>query len=86
MSFKNLVGNQRVYFRQYAGLKFDSKTGKTSPEYKEASGKVNPLLVFNTHVVVNIGGKHGTPQVVDDKNFIRAGSVPKNAKTYHSFI
>lgn len=72
--FKNLVGGQRVYFRQYAGL------GRNGAEYKEASGKVNALLIFADHVVLNIGGKYGTPQVVDENNFIRAGRVPRNAK------
>jgi len=72
--FKNLVGGQRVYFRQYAGL------GRNGAEYREASGKVNPLLIFETHVVVSIGGRYGTPQVVNDENFIRAGRLPRNAK------
>lgn len=70
MAFQNIVGGQRVYFRQYAGL------GRNGAEYKEASGKANPLLLFQNHVVLNIGGRYGTPQVVNAENFIRVGRRP----------
>ena len=31
----------------------------------ERTGRVNGLLVFPDHVVLDMGGRHGTPQVVD---------------------
>ncbi len=64
MSFKGIKAGDRIKFRQYAGL------GLNGPEYRDAVAKVNPLLIFPGHVVVNVGGKHGIPQVVDDANFI----------------
>jgi hypothetical protein len=42
--------------------------GREGVEWKAKSGKV--VMVFPTHVVVNGGGKYGTPHVVDDNNFI----------------
>lgn len=39
-------------------------------EYKERHGKVNPMLIFDEHVVINLGGKHGTPGVVDARNIV----------------
>ena len=64
MSYKGIKPGDRVKFKQYAGL------GLHGPEYKDAVAKVNPLLIFDEHVVVNVGGKHGRPQVVDGSNFV----------------
>ena len=42
------------------------------------SGKANALLIFEDHVVVNGGGKYGTPAVVDAGNYER--HVPARVK------
>lgn len=65
MSFMNLKGGDRVEFRQYAGL------GLKGPEYKNRVAKVQRLLVFDDHVIVNLGGPYGTPGLVDASNFVR---------------
>lgn len=46
------------------------RDGKTVREWNERSGIVNPLLIFKSHVVINLGGKHGTPGVVDARNIV----------------
>ena len=61
----NLRGGDTVEYHAYAGM------GRNGPEYRVGRGKVNRLLVFPDHVVLNIGGKHGTPAVVNGENFIR---------------
>ena len=61
MSYKGIKPGDRVKFKQYAGM------GLKGPEYKEAVAKVNPLLIFDEHVVVNYGNNG---QVVNAKNFI----------------
>jgi hypothetical protein len=62
MSFKNIKGGDRVYYRERDGF---------LGELKVKSGVANALLLFADHVVVNIGGKYGTPKVVDAFNFER---------------
>lgn len=64
MSYRNLKGGDRVRFLQPAGI------GLKGQEWKERTATVQPLLVFEDHVVVNLGGKYGTPAVVDDSNYI----------------
>lgn len=68
MSFENLRGGDRIRFRMPGGLGI--KAGRTFREYSERTAKVQPMLVFETHVVVNLGGRHGTPFVVDAENYI----------------
>ena len=67
----NLRGGEVVEYRRYAGL------GLRGPEYDLGRGKVNPLLIFPEHVVLNIGGRFGTPQVVNAENFVRVVRRPK---------
>ncbi len=64
MAFMNIQAGDRIRFKQYAGL------GRNGPEYREKVAPVNALLIFPAHVVVNVGGKYGTPQVVDENNFL----------------
>lgn len=71
--FTSLRGGDRVAFRAYAGM------GRYGPEYRERVGTVNPLLIFPDHVVLNCGGPHGTPAVVNASNFVRVVSVKKGA-------
>jgi hypothetical protein len=65
MSFMNLKGGDRVRFYQYAG-----RTLGGEANYRKRVAKVQPLLVFEDHVVVNLGGPHGKPAVVNAENFI----------------
>ena len=65
--FKGITKGSRVTFRQYAGL------GRNGPEYRNATRKVNDLLIFPYHVVVH--GGCGT--VVDHSNYIRHTSPRK---------
>ena len=47
------------------------KGGRAVREFKARTGKANPLLIFpGSHVVINLGGKHGTPGVVDETNIV----------------
>lgn len=59
-TFKNIHRGQRVYFRL--------------PDGTETWSFPNPLLIFDTHVVVK-RGMFGT--VVDERNFIRVGGAPR---------
>lgn len=52
-----------VEYWQYAGR------GLEGPEYKPASGKV--VIKNPASLVLNIGGKWGTPAVVDERNITR---------------
>ncbi len=67
MSFNNLKPNQRITFRIPNGLRL-TKNGQVEQEYKTVSAKVNPLLIFETHVVANYGP---CGQVVDSENFVK---------------
>ena len=62
MTFNNLRPGQRITFFIPNGI------GRGGVEWKRKSGKI--VLVFSTHVVVNGGGRFGTPYVVNEKNFI----------------
>lgn len=55
---------------------FPAGIGCNGREFKERSGKVNPMLIFDEHVVINLGGRHGTPGVVDARNIVSV-SRPK---------
>lgn len=68
MSFQNLKGGDRIRFLRPNGLKLQG--GKATPEYRATTAKVQRLLVFEDHVVVNLGGQYGTPYVVDSTNYI----------------
>lgn len=61
--FKNLKPGKRITFRIPNGF------GRGGQEWKEKSGRV--VMAFPSHVVVNGGGRYGTPYVVDEKNFVR---------------
>jgi hypothetical protein len=41
-----------------------------STRFGPRTGRAQPLLFFPTHVVLNLGGKHGTPAVADLGNII----------------
>lgn len=69
MSFMGLKGGDRVEFWAHGGLTM--RNGIMARERVKRVGKVQLLLVFPTHVVVNLGGAHGTPATVDADNFIR---------------
>ena len=43
--------------------------GRNGVEWKKKSGRV--VMTFPHHVVVNGGGRHGTPYVVSESNFIK---------------
>ena len=42
--------------------------GRDGVEYKTVTGRV--VMVFNTHLVVNLGGRYGRPGVVTPENFV----------------
>ena len=58
-TFKGLKGGDRIAFYIGAG-----------PHRTRKVARVQPLLTFPTHVVVNLGGKYGRPAVVTESNFI----------------
>ena len=45
--------------------------GRRGQEYKLRNGRV--IMAFPNHCVVNGGGKHGKPYVVNETNFVRKG-------------
>jgi len=47
------------------------KDGKVNPLLILKDGKVNPLLIFKDHIVINLGGRFGTPGVVDANNLVK---------------
>lgn len=69
MSFANLKPRDKVTFLIPNGT---NRFGEIT--WKKKTGRV--VMTFANHVVVNGGGRHGTPYVVDANNFIS----PKSAK------
>ncbi len=65
---KSVRGGDRVAALFPAGLKLVGR--KAVPEYKVRTGVANPLLIFPSHIVVNLGGRFGTPGVVDARNLV----------------
>lgn len=61
-SFRGIRPGDKVTYRSYAGL------GRHGPEWKERTSAV--VMVFNTHVVANAGGRFGTPAVIDEDNYV----------------
>lgn len=68
--FMGLRGGDTIEYLAFAGLSHDAE-GNLVKEYVKRRGKVQPLLLSETHVVVNAGGRHGTPVVVNEGNFVR---------------
>lgn len=62
MAFMGLKGGDRIVFVM--------PNGAGQPWVKK-SARVQPLLVFENHVVVNLGGQYGTPYVVNVGNFLK---------------
>lgn len=48
-----------------------SRRGKVVQEWVPRTGTANGLLIFQDHVVINLGGRYGTPGVVDASNIVR---------------
>ena len=67
-AYRNIKRGDRIRFKTQEGLQLDRKTGRLMPVIKTVTAKVNPLLIFETHVVCNYG-HFGT--VVNDSNFVR---------------
>lgn len=61
-NLSNIKPGQRVKYLAPAGI------GRNGVEYKEVRGKV--VLNMRTHLVVNLGGKHGRPGVCTPENFL----------------
>ncbi len=61
--FEGIRPGDTVEYMAYAGR------GRNGPEYKKAKGRC--VMTFPDHVVLNVGGEHGTPAVVDETNFVR---------------
>ncbi len=57
MSFKGIQGNDVVMYSDRVG--------------QVRRGKASPMLIFPSHVVIDAGGKHGRPQVVNESNYVR---------------
>ena len=63
MTFNNLRPGKSITFLVSNGI------GRHGIEYKEKRGRV--VMALASHVVVNGGGRHGTPHVVNEKNFVK---------------
>lgn len=63
MKYSQIKPRSKITFLVYAGW------GRNGAEYKEKTGQV---VMSGPHGwVVNGGGPHGTPYVVNEKNFVR---------------
>ncbi len=68
---------------------FPNGIGRNGREYKERTGTANPLLIFpGSHVVINLGGRYGTPGVVDVNNIVsvKPGKNRAEPNLMHKFI
>ncbi len=65
---QSIRGGDKVTAMFHAGIGL--KNGRTVQEFKARTGKANGLLLFPSHVVINLGGRYGTPGVVDETNII----------------
>jgi hypothetical protein len=77
-TFADIGPGDRVVVKVPNGLSL--KRGKTVQDWAERTGTVNAMLMFHDHVVLNMGGAHGTPQVCDVKNFVRIARKAKSEK------
>lgn len=84
-AWRDLRPGDRVTFLIPAGKRLDRTNGIVQ-EYAEKSGRVVMLCRGKgagyltgelSHLVVNGGGRHGTPYVVDDGNFLYKGGKKK---------
>ncbi len=75
MSFKNIQAGDRITFFCPNGITIQHGVGSVQ-QYSKKTAKVNPLLIFEDHVVVNWGNNGA---VVDEENFIKA--VRKGARS-----
>lgn len=64
MTFQNVKPGDRVTALRPNGI------GRNGPEWTRVTGRA--VLCFPSHVVLNIGGRYGTPFVVSADNFISA--------------
>ncbi len=55
-TFKGIRAGDRVTFRLPLG--------------RLAEGRAQAFLIFGSHVVVDAGGAHGRPVVVDERNYV----------------
>lgn len=54
----------------FMGIRPGDRVTFSTPQHERRTGRAQLLLVFESHVVVNLGGRYGTPQVVDSSNYI----------------
>jgi len=59
----------------FNGIGAGSTVWFLTPQKQERSGRV--VMSFPTHLVLNCGGSHGTPAVVNNKNYLRHRSCKK---------
>ena len=79
-TFNNIKPGDRVTFLRPNGR------GRNGVEYKQASGRC--VMSFEAHVVLNCGGRFGTPGVCDAGNYVKHSS-PKPAApkpTHKQFV
>lgn len=55
----------------FAGIRGGDRVVFTDARGNVRAGIASPLLLFPAHVVVNTGGQHGTPAVVNASNYLR---------------
>ena len=65
-TFKDLRPGMFVNYIIHNGLSV--RCGKVEQDYKKKRSKI--VMAFEHHVVVNGGGRHVTPYVVNDNNII----------------
>lgn len=59
----------------FKGLRPGDRVTIRTPQGQERTGRV--VMTFPEHVVLNMGGAHGTPGIANERNFVR---VARRAK------
>ena len=65
----------------FKGIRGGDKVTYRTPQGQERTGSANPLLCFPSHIVINTGGRYGTPQVVNEANYIKHHSRHSTPKS-----
>jgi len=61
----NIFSDPKPWWR---GISPGDTVRYSTPQGGQGKGKVT--IAARTHVVLNTGGRHGTPKVVDDSNYV----------------
>jgi hypothetical protein len=64
------MNSTQIGTRVFKGIQAGDRVTFLTPRGHKSEGRARALLLFPTHVVVNCGGRHGTPAVVNERNYV----------------